>query len=109
MPILVALTIKSDFTAVISRKRKQIPFGVVMTKKNRILSIKEKPILKFDYLSGIYIIKKSILDQSIINDKIDMNEYISKLISRKKRVSIYTHEDYWADLGTHENLEQHVI
>ena len=100
---------KADLTAVVTRERKKIPFGIVVSNKNKIISINEKPTINFDYLSGIYVINKSILNKNYIKSKINMNEYILKLINKKKKIIMYMHEDYWADLGTHDNLKKHII
>jgi len=100
---------KADFTAVVTREKKKIPFGIVVSNKNKILSIKEKPTINFDYLSGIYVINKNILNKNYIKSKINMNEYILKLINKKKKIIMYMHEDYWVDLGTHDSLKNHII
>ena len=97
---------RADFTAVVTREVNKIPFGVVITSKKRIVQIKEKPEINYDYLSGIYIINKKILDKSYIKNKINMDQYMNKLIKDKKKVLSYMHDEYWADLGTHESLKK---
>lgn len=78
-----------------------VPYAVFeLTDNNNIKSIKEKP--KFTYYSnaGIYIIKRTIIEEFIPkNEKFDATDLIEKLVALNKKVVSYPLTTYWLDIG----------
>lgn len=95
----------SDLTIATREFSNQIPFGVLQSKKNRLISIEEKPISNFQVNAGIYVIKRKLLDLLKFEKNIDMPEFINLALKDKKKIMCYTINDYWKDIGTPRDLD----
>ena len=95
---------KSDFTVCIKKTEFKLPFAILNTKKEKIMSIKEKPETSFLFNTGIYMLNKKIVDLIPKNKKIDMPDIISKAIKLKKKVNAFYVFEKWFDYGTKENI-----
>lgn len=96
----------ADMSVVTIPYRVSIPYGVLETNNNHILSLKEKP--KYTYYSnaGIYLVKKEILDLIPENQFFNATDLIEKLISISKKVISYPISCYWLDIGKHEDFKK---
>ncbi len=85
----------------ITTKKITVPFdfGVIKTKDNYVKTIQEKPKLKFDILTGVYILKPNIFKYIPNNQYMDIDELIKVLISNNEKISQFTLRGYWADIG----------
>lgn len=81
----------------------KIPYGVIILNddKNLINNIREKPINNYLISSGIYIVKKKVINHfSKKEEKIDFNDFINKCIKKSFRVGHYKiSEKHWKDIG----------
>ena len=93
----------SDMTVAIRRLVSKSPYGVIKLNETRIVGFEEKMNIAMNINAGIYIINHKLLNEFNIK-KIDMSDYISLLVSKKKRVYGYKMNDNWIDIGTKENL-----
>jgi len=84
----------------------EIPYGVIQTRDNRIISIEEKPSVEFLINAGIYIVSPSALDVIPENQFYNMPDLIQRLIDQKRKVEIYPIDGKWHDIGTMESYNQ---
>lgn len=81
----------------------QLPYGVLSDEDNKVI-IDEKPLQKFNVLSGVNLIDASYLKQ-IQFQKLDMDELIQMTQDLEKRVGYYDLGSEWIDIGNQEKLE----
>jgi len=83
-----------------------IPYAVLETNNQRIVSLKEKP--KYTYYSngGIYLLKKSLLNRIPKDTFYNATDLIEQLISEDKFVKTYPLVDYWLDIGNHDDFNK---
>lgn len=77
-----------------------IPYAVLETDKdNKVKSLKEKP--KYTYYSnaGIYLIRKSVLQQVPFNQFYNATDLIEDVIKNEGKVTSYPILSYWLDIG----------
>ena len=84
----------------------EIPYGVIGTQNNRIITIKEKPSVDFLINAGIYIVSPSTLDVIPEGTFFNMPDLIQKLIDQQRKVEIYPIDGKWQDIGTMESYNQ---
>ena len=83
-----------------------IPYAVLETSDNRVLSFKEKPTYTYFSNAGIYLVKKSILDDLVEDEFYNATDLIEKLIKQGKKVCSYPLTEYWLDIGKHTDYER---
>ena len=77
----------------------KIPYAVLETKSNQILSFIEKPTYTYYSNGGIYLIKKSIL-KNIPKDKFfNSTDLMELLLEKKLNLISYPMHNYWLDIG----------
>jgi len=77
----------------------EIPYAVLETKSNKILSFIEKPTYTYYSNGGIYLIKKSIL-KNIPKDKFfNSTDLMELLLEKKLNLISYPMHNYWLDIG----------
>ncbi len=77
----------------------QVPFGVVNTNNEKIISIEEKPVHSFFVNAGIYLLEPECIKMIPKNEFYDMTSLFQKIISKDKKVISYPLRDYWLDIG----------
>jgi len=77
----------------------QVPYGVVDTDNERIISIKEKPVHKFFVNAGVYVLESECID--LIPDKefYDMPSLFEKLLHLERKTISFPIQEYWLDIG----------
>lgn len=94
----------SLFTLSTKRKFLDIPYGVTLQKKSKLISIKEKPKFEIDVNCGIYVMRTDILDYISKNKKLDINELISILLEKNKQIITFPLIENWNDIGQKDQL-----
>lgn len=84
----------------------EVPYGVVKSVNNRIVSIEEKPKEISLINAGIYVLSPEVLDQVNANDYLDMPTLFMKLKSQDRSVYSYVLKDYWLDIGRMEDFQK---
>jgi NDP-sugar pyrophosphorylase family protein len=85
----------------------QIPYGVVNCNANgELVSLEEKPHMKFDINAGVYLLDPSVQAFIPENEFFDMPSLFDCLLSQKIKASVYEIQDYWLDIGRKEDLKQ---
>ena len=90
---------KADVTIASVSHETQNPYGVIETDGFNVKNFIEKPIHKHYVNSGIYIFKSSNLRFIKKNTKEDMNNFLERLLKKKKKIIIYPIFGNWFDLG----------
>ena len=98
------IDLENDITVGTAKYSYKLPYGVVNEEAVNKFSIEEKPIHKFNVLSGIYIISKKILD-NFENTKLDMDNFIKTSQEMNNSIGYYDIGSKWMDVGSEEALE----
>ncbi|WP_057830866.1 nucleotidyltransferase family protein [Colwellia sp. TT2012] len=88
---------KANATMCVREYEYQVPYGVIESKGQQIISMEEKPIHKFHVNAGIYVISRKIVNSVKKNEKIDMPTLLEKYLDDK--VMMFHFQDYWLDIG----------
>ena len=96
----------SELTIAATTYTVTLPYGVIDTQGDRIVSIREKPDVKFLINAGIYILSLSALDVIPEDDAFDMPDVIQAFIDQGREVRAYFIDGEWQDLGTLESYER---
>ncbi len=83
-----------------------IPYAVMDTEDNRVLSFKEKPTYTYYSNGGIYLIKKKILDKIPKGSFYNSTDLMEKLIEDGDKLISYPMLKYWLDIGKHEDFKK---
>ena len=96
---------KADLTMAVKKYVTENQYGEINTKGIRVKNIIEKPKKNIIINSGIYVVKKNCIKYLKHNHYTDMNEFITQLIKKKKKVIAFPFYENWFDLGTKEQLK----
>lgn len=90
---------KSILTIGIKDFQYKNPYGVIISKKNRFISFKEKPDLNFTINTGIYVFNRKII--SIIKklNLRNIEDLITNLNNNNYKILTYPIVENWHDLG----------
>jgi hypothetical protein len=96
----------SDISVCVKTVNHQIPYGVFKTDSfGNVKDLKEKPIFKYNFACGIYLINNKIMKLFKKNRKIDMPDLIKENLKKKSiKIKLFNISEFWEDLGTKENL-----
>ena len=94
---------KNDITIIAVTKQYKLPYGVLKTVKNGILSsIDEKPEVSFKVNSGMYLVEPSVFNMVPKNSFLKFTELIN-FIKKEGKVGVYPiSEKSWTDIGSLE-------
>lgn len=100
--------VRDDSKLVVCTKELTQPFdfGNVIAKNNKIISIEEKPNLKFIIVAGIYIMKPSIFQYLPHNKFFGFDDLMKIMLSKSDPITSYLMDDYWIDVGRYEDLDK---
>lgn len=90
---------ESVLTVAIKKIHLDVPYGTVTLKHNRIVDLSEKPSVENFINAGIYIIDKRCAQEIPLNQHYDMTDFISRLLSRGRKINGYLINDEWTDIG----------
>lgn len=94
-----AIKLSAILTVVTNEISTPFEFGKVISRGHHIIAIEEKPNLKFEILSGIYVMKPSILKLIPENTYFGIDKLILRMLKDKMRVGKYLMDSYWLDIG----------
>ncbi len=77
----------------------QNQYGIVKTKKIRVLSLEEKPVERKQIIAGIYVISPRALTKVKKNEYYDMPDLLEKALVDKMKVIAYPIHESWQDIG----------
>ncbi len=76
-----------------------VPYGVMETDGVSIVSLKEKPTIKWMINAGIYILDPTAFDYIPSGTHLDMTELIDSLITNGCKTVCFPLHEYWRDIG----------
>lgn len=82
-----------------------VPLGILDLDGRNIKGIFEKPKYNYYANAGIYLIKKSALEEIPEDTFFNATDLIEKLITQGKSVIRYPLNGMWIDIGTHQEYE----
>ncbi len=116
------IIVEADYSEVVSFHKKNnafltvlssiqhytIPYGIVEFKKGgQVIGIREKPEYTFTINSGVYILRKSCLENIPREKYYNMTDMISTLIKQKQKVLTYpVNENDYIDIGQWEEYQK---
>ncbi len=74
-------------------------FGKIISENDYIVDVVEKPDLKLEILSGIYILKPEVIKLIPDNTYYGIDSLLKNMIRDRMKVAKYVIEDYWLDIG----------
>ena len=83
-----------------------IPYAIMNTDHENILSFNEKPTITYHSNAGIYLIKKEHLKRIPQNHYFNATDLIDNLISGNKKVIYYPILGYWLDIGKMDDYKK---
>lgn len=83
-----------------------IPYGILDLDGREIKGLIEKPKYNYYANAGIYLIKKSALDEIPNNEFFNATDLIEKLIAQNKKVIRYPLNGIWIDIGAPQEYEK---
>src|SRR5690554_3696781 len=76
-----------------------IPYAVLETDKSIVKGFEEKPTYTYYSNGGIYLIKRSVIEQIPKNTFFDATDLMEKVMSEGGKVCSFPLRDYWLDIG----------
>jgi NDP-sugar pyrophosphorylase family protein len=94
-------------TIAMTQKRVALELGVMEFNRARQLTrYVEKPTLSYSVSMGIYVFEKEVLKWVPSGKYLDFPELIQKLLKGGVKVVCYPSNDFWLDIGRHEDYEE---
>ncbi len=84
----------------------EVPYGVVSTSNEKIVSIEEKPIHSFFVNAGIYLLEPECIDLIPDNEFYDMPSLFEELIKSNRNTISFPLREYWLDIGRIADYER---
>ena len=105
---LLQFSIDAEYEAVIatSQYEMQNPFGVIVAKDDKLISIDEKPIYYSLINAGIYSISPNLIKLINRNKYLDMPDLIKLALNKDYKLGVYRIADKWIDIGRPEDFLQ---
>ena len=96
-----------DVSLAIVEHKVYIPFGVVNQRPDgKFSSVIEKPVVTNNVLAGIYCFPAEIVKLIQTNEKLDMPDFLSRLVNNEFQINLFPLHEYWTDVGTPEDLSR---
>jgi dTDP-glucose pyrophosphorylase len=83
-----------------------IPYAVMETNNNQVLSFQEKPTYTYYSNGGIYLMKKEVLNLVPKDSFYNATDLMDELIRAEKKVQSFPILGYWLDVGKHEDFKK---
>jgi NDP-sugar pyrophosphorylase family protein len=84
-----------------------LPYGILtISDENEVESIKEKPSFTYHINTGIYFLKREIIDLIPKNQRFDAIDLIQTAMAKDYKVSSFPLLDYWVDIGQMEDYHK---
>lgn len=98
---------ESGAAATIAVRRREITleFGIVEVADGFVGGFREKPVLEHDVSMGVYVFDADVVDLVPRGQHFDFPELLQALLDRGRPVAVHRSEDFWVDIGRHEDYE----
>lgn len=101
---------RNDITLVTAMKNYPIPYGIVETSKNGLLTvIKEKPELSFQINTGLYILEPAVIELIPEGEFFHITHLMERIIEEGGRVGCFPiSEKSWTDIGDWKEYQKYI-
>ena len=96
----------ADMSVVTIPYNVDVPYAVMETSNNHVISFREKPTYTYYSNGGIYLIKKEILENIPQNTFYNTTDLMQELVDSGKKLVSYPIRQYWLDIGKPEDFEK---
>jgi len=102
----------SDAAATIATKERQIQISLGVLRfgedgdPTRLTGYEEKPAIDFIASMGVYCFAPRALTHIVAGEHLDFPELVLRLIAAGEIVRAWPSDDYWLDIGRHDDYEQ---
>ena len=96
----------ADMSVVTIPYNVDVPYAVMETSNNHVISFKEKPTYTYYSNGGIYLIKKELLNKIPKDTFYNTTDFMQELITAGKTLISYPIRQYWLDIGKPEDFEK---
>jgi NDP-sugar pyrophosphorylase family protein len=83
-------------------------YGSLVREGPRVIAMEEKPDLRVEVMTGIYVLSPEALDLIPSNERYGMDQLVHKFLAEKLPIACYRMEEYWLDIGRMEDYEKAV-
>jgi len=90
----------------IRRQTWQCPFGVIKSQGNKLVEIKEKPVIEQNVNAGIYVINKAILEILEEDTYSDMTDLFTTALENGMNIEVFPLHEQWNDIGRLEDYNK---
>ncbi|KEZ93114.1 nucleotidyltransferase family protein [Nonlabens ulvanivorans] len=103
---LLLLKENADMVVASTEYKVDVPYAVFETDGNRVKAFKEKPSYIYQSNAGIYILKKSLIDQMTKNKYCDITDVMEKLVQDGGKLVYDPILGFWIDIGKPSDYKQ---
>ncbi len=93
-------------TLAVQNREVGINYGVIKSRGDQLSDYIEKPILEYTVSMGVYVFEPEILEYIPGGRKLDFPELMKILLKEKRKVALYRSNDFWLDIGRHEDYQK---
>tara|TARA_R110001599_G_scaffold103416_3_gene263277 strand:- start:28045 stop:29091 length:1047 start_codon:yes stop_codon:yes gene_type:complete len=83
-----------------------VPYAVMETSNNHVISFREKPTYTYYSNAGIYLIKKELLKMIPKDLFYNSTDLMQEVIEKGLKLVSYPLRSYWLDIGKHEDFQK---
>lgn len=83
-----------------------VPYAVMETRNNHVISFKEKPTFTYQSNGGIYIIRRKLLEKIPKNKFYNTTDLMENILENGGKLISYPIHEYWLDIGKPEDYEK---
>lgn len=80
-----------------------VPYAILETKEDAVLSLKEKPSFTYQSNAGIYLVKREIIARIPRKTHYNATDLMDEVIKGGKKLTYYPLYCYWLDIGKPED------
>lgn len=96
----------ADISVVTIPYKVNVPYAVLETSDNQVISFKEKPDYTYYSNGGIYLIKREILELIPEETFYNSTDLMQEILDRGGKLVSYPMRQYWLDVGKPKDFEQ---
>jgi NDP-mannose synthase len=87
------------------RREVKIDLGVIESEDGWVKDYIEKPTYQYAVSTGIYIFEPEALKYVEQGQRLDLPEFVLRLMRAGQKVNIYNFNGYWLDIGRHDDYD----
>lgn len=96
----------ADMAVVTIPYQVNVPYAVLKTDNNHVLSFEEKPTYTYYSNGGIYLMKRSILDLIPKGEFYNATDLMESVINKGGKLISFPMRQYWLDIGKHDDFQK---